>query len=353
MPKVEPGNYLIDYSEVHNLIDAGLKVKSSIVVYDTEKDIEDAETIEPIRLTRSSAGKQLSIEEKVIEIDDDDFSYIEGDISLMNNSPYPEVREVVHCTDDPTIQINHWRTWTLTTIFVIVFAGVNQFFSLRYPSLTINFLVAQTISYPIGKFLAKVLPDIRFKYPWFNLNPGPYTIEEHGILTICVSLTSTTAYAMNILIAQTNFYYKEYGAGYQILLVWTTQCLGYGLAGVTRRFLVDPPGMIWPQTLISISVFDALHSSRLEKTMVNGWKISRYYFFIITFFISFIWYWFPGFIWTSLSYFNFVLWGSKTRDNFILNIITELVCGYILPYRPLANVLFKAYGFIIMREGRG
>ncbi|AOA64864.1 Proton-coupled oligopeptide transporter [Komagataella phaffii CBS 7435] len=289
------------------------QLKSTIFVYDSE----NYSSAEP----QFKSGVKTNVAEKTIEVDEDDFSFIEGDISLMNNSPYPEVREVVPNTDDPTIQINHWRTWTLTTIFVVVFAGVNQFFSLRYPSLTINFLVAQVVAYPAGKFLARVLPDIRFKNSWFNLNPGPYTIKEHGILTICVALTSSTAYAMNILIAQTNFFDRDFGAGYQILLVWTTQCLGYGLAGVSRRFLVDSPAMIWPQTLISVSMFETLHSSKLENAVINGWKISRYYFFLAVFAISFVWYWFPGFLWTGLSYFNFVLWSPETRNNFVVNFI--------------------------------
>lgn len=269
----------------------------------------------------SRSSKNPITNTEVIEIEDDDFSFVEGNITLMNNSPYPEVREVVPNTDDPSIRINHWRTWIMTTIFVIVFAAVNQFFSLRYPSLTINFLVAQVVAYPVGKFLAKILPNIKFKYSWFDLNPGPYTIKEHGMLTICVALTSSTAYAMNILISQTNFFNKEFGLGYEILLVWTTQCLGYGLAGISRRFIVDPPAMIWPQTLISVSMFEALHSSKIDNTIINGWKISRYYFFLTVLIINFIWYWVPGFLFKGLSYFNFILWGSLTRNNFIVNFI--------------------------------
>lgn len=314
------------------------------------------------------SGKN-SIKGDVIEIESDNLSFISGDISLMDNSPYPEVREVVPNTDDPSIQINHWRTWVLTTIFVIVFAAVNQFFSLRYPSLTINFLVAQVVAYPIGKFIAKIMPDVKFKYPWFNLNPGPYTIKEHGILTICVALTSSTAYAMNILISQTNFFNRDFGIGYEVLLVWTTQCLGYGLAGLTRRFIVDPPSMIWPQTLISVSMFEALHSSRIDKTIVNGWKISRYYFFLIVMIINFVWYWFPGFIFTGLSYFNFILWGPLTRHNFVANFIFGVVGGigvipitfdytqisqamsgsvFATPYWAIANTYASVFIFFVL-----
>lgn len=33
-----------------------------------------------------------------------------------------------------------------------------------------------------------------------------------------------------------------------------------------------------------------------------------------------------------------------------LNIITEMVIGYIYPSRPLANVAFKTYGYISMAQ---
>ena len=33
-----------------------------------------------------------------------------------------------------------------------------------------------------------------------------------------------------------------------------------------------------------------------------------------------------------------------------LNVITELIIGYILPGKPLANVAFKTYGYISMTQ---
>ncbi|SCU89503.1 LANO_0D05204g1_1 [Lachancea nothofagi CBS 11611] len=251
----------------------------------------------------------------------------EGDVELLPNSPYPEVRATVSTYDDPTIVLNHWRTWFLVTIFVIVFAGVNQFFSLRYPSLSINFLVAQVVCYPIGKVLA-LLPQWDCpRVPFFNLNPGPFTKKEHAVVTIAVALTSSTAYAMNILIAQTNFYNMDLNAGYQILLVWTTQMLGYGAAGLSRRWVVSPASCVWPQTLISVSLFDSLHNTSIDKSATNGWTMSRYKFFMIIFGGSFVWYWVPGFLFKGLSYFNVVLWGPKTRHNFVVNTIFGVESG--------------------------
>ncbi|CAI6723059.1 ANL_collapsed_G0027780.mRNA.1.CDS.1 [Saccharomyces cerevisiae] len=84
--------------------------------------------------------------------------------------------------------------------------------------------------------------------------------------------------------------------GYQFLLVWTSQMIGYGAVGLTRRWVVNPASSIWPQTLISVSLFDLLHSRKVEKTVANGWTMPRYRFFLIVLIGSFIWYWVPGFL---------------------------------------------------------
>lgn len=151
-----------------------------------------------------------------------------------DQSPFPEVAANVPNTDDPTIQVNSEnihdsrcplltftdvRMWFLLTVFVILFAGVNQFFNLRYvsstpllgmplelttqPSLTMGYVVAQLLVFPIGKGWARFLPDWRIGFGRFSfrLNPGPFTIKEHAVIVICVSLTSTPAYAMPALVA--------------------------------------------------------------------------------------------------------------------------------------------------------
>lgn len=233
------------------------------------------------------------------------------------NSPYAEVRAAVPITDE-NIKINHWRTWVLTIGFVTMFSGINQFFSLRYPTLSIGFIVAQLVSFPIGSFLHIFLPEwnpfpkyLQQKYPnftsWFDLNPGPFSIKEHAIITIAVSLTSSSAYAMGVLLTQTNFYKKEYTFFYEIMLVVTTQMLGYGLAGLTRRWIVYPAAMIWPETLVSTTLFTTIHENRTNKP-ANGWFISRYRFFACATALSFIWFWVPGFLFTGLSYFSFICW---------------------------------------------
>jgi hypothetical protein len=47
---------------------------------------------------------------------------------------------------------------------------------------------------------------------------------------------------------------------YQILLALSTNIMGYGFAGLTRRFLVYPSFCLYPRSLVTIALNKALHN---------------------------------------------------------------------------------------------
>jgi len=109
-----------------------------------------------------------------------------------------------------------------------------------------------------------------------------------------------------VIVEQTQFYHQKFGITYQILLTISTQILGYALAGLTRRYLVRPSGMIWPGTLISASMFSTLHKE--ENKPANGWRITRSKFFLCIFSGSVAFYFLPGLLMPALSYFSVITW---------------------------------------------
>ncbi|KAJ5946528.1 Tetrapeptide transporter OPT1/isp4 [Penicillium verhagenii] len=230
---------------------------------------------------------------------------VEGD-----QSPFPEVAACVSNKDDPTIPCNTVRAWILMTIFVMLFSGVNQFFGLRYPSLTIGYVVAQILVFPIGRAWEK-LP--RWRVPLgkltFDINPGKFTIKEHAFIVICVNISATTAYAQGSLVAIVSpvYWNRDFGAGFSFLYLLTTQMIGFGLTGLSRRWIVYPAALVWPTSLSSTVLFRALHEPESTKA-VNGWTISRYRFFAYVTAVGFVIYWFPDYIWTSVSTFAFITW---------------------------------------------
>ena len=244
-----------------------------------------------------------------------------------DNSPFPEVRANVPNTDDPDLPVNTFRMWLLGVVFTMLGAGINQFFSMRYPSVTITSLVAQLIAYPVGCGLAKVLPLTTIRLPGgfnFILNPDhQFNVKEHTVITIMSNLSFGASWATDIIQAQKAFYHTKTPVAYQFLLGLTMQLFGLGLAGLSYRFIVEPAQMIWPSTLANAALFETLHSR--ANPPVNGWRISRYRFFLYVFVGGFCWYWLPGFIFTGLSTFAFICWAAP--NSFVANNLFGMSTG--------------------------
>lgn len=229
-----------------------------------------------------------------------------------DESPYPEVRAAVSSVDDPTMPVNTFRMWFLGLCYTVLISGLNQFFSMRYPSVIITGIVAQLTALPLGKGLERVLPTTRFRtlgYTW-SLNPGPFNIKEHVVITVMANLVVNGAYATDILATQRSFYNQSLSNPYQYFLVLATQLIGFSMGGLLRRFLVYPCSMIWPGALVNSALFNTLHRTYGKP---ESRHISRGKFFAIIVACSFIWYFVPGYLWTGLSVFNWVCWIVPTN----------------------------------------
>ena len=283
-------------------------------------------------------------------------------VHVEDDSPYPEVRAAVPSTDDPTLPQNTIRAWVIGLILTTVGCGMNMLFSFHSPSFAITTFVTSILAWPIGNFWAWIVPD--WKIFGASLNPGPFNVKEHTIITIManVSFGTGAAYATDILLAQNMFYKSNFGWGYNLLLIWSTQCIGFAFGGVLRRFVVDSPGAIWPLNLVTATFLTNMHIN--ENHTANGWKISRLAFFVIVFVASFVWYWFPGYIFQALSYFSWITWikpnnviinqvfGSSSGLGMIPNNIAldwNQIAGYIgSPLIPPASVIATIFGSIVV-----
>ncbi|PPR03986.1 hypothetical protein CVT24_008305 [Panaeolus cyanescens] len=224
---------------------------------------------------------------------------------LEDDSPYPEVRSAVTNTDDPSIPCSTFRAWVLGIIWAIIIPGLNQFFFFRYPAVTITGIVAQLLIFPLGRTWARLLPNVTVF--GIHLNPGPYSIKEHVLSTIMASVGAYSAYATDIVAVQRVYYNQNWSFGYQWMLVMSTQLIGFSIGGIARRFLVQPPSMIWPLNLVTCTLFNTLHSQTYAGIGNRG-GISRERFFFYAFLCSFAWYFVPGYLFSALSFFAWVCW---------------------------------------------
>ncbi|KAJ7877622.1 OPT oligopeptide transporter [Mycena leptocephala] len=238
-------------------------------------------------------------------------------VAFDDESPYPEVRSAVANTDDPDMPVTTVRTWVLGIVWAIIIPGLNQFFFFRYPGVTITAIVAQLLSFPCGRAAAAYIPNWRIL--GVSLNPGPFTVKEHVLITVIASVGAGSAYAT--VAVQRVYYHQTYNFSCKFV-VMSTQIIGFSIGGVARRFLVAPPSMIWPTNLVNCALFNTLHSQYYAGIGTRG-GLSRERFFLYAFLGSFAWYFFPGYIFQALSYFSWVTW-IKPNDPVIAQLF-----GYV------------------------
>lgn len=85
--------------------------------------------------------------------------------------------------DDENLPASTLRMWVLAFCLSAVIAGVDSFFSMRFPTVSIGAVVAQVIAYPLGNLWYYIVPLINFPLPFglgFNLNPGRFNQKEHA-----------------------------------------------------------------------------------------------------------------------------------------------------------------------------
>ncbi|KAJ8607078.1 hypothetical protein MRB53_040514 [Persea americana] len=141
----------------------------------------------------------------------------------LEDLDHPDVQGVVLPTDDTSMPVNTFRSWSIGLLFSVIGAAINGFFAERLPE---SIIVTQRL--PI-------------------------------------------------------FYNQSWASSwvYQILLVLSTQIMGYGLAGIVRKALVYPASAIWPGTLAVIALNRSFHED--VNLPANGWRVSRLRWFAYTF----------------------------------------------------------------------
>jgi OPT family oligopeptide transporter len=163
--------------------------------------------------------------------------------------PVEEVALVVPETDDPSTPVMTFRAWTLGLTSCVVLIFLNTFFTYRTQPLTISGILAQILVLPVGRFMASVLPDREVKLLGgrlgsFNLNPGPFNIKEHVIITIfanCgVSFGGGDAYSIGAITVMKAYYKQTLSFVCALLLVLTTQVRWLLCILIIRAWLLAP-----------------------------------------------------------------------------------------------------------------
>ncbi|URD76114.1 OPT oligopeptide transporter protein [Musa troglodytarum] len=224
-----------------------------------------------------------------------------GNTEENYDSPIEQVRLTVPATDDPSLPCLTFRTWTLGLVSCVLLAFVNQFLGYRENQISLSSVCVQILALPVGRAMAAILPTTPIKIPltnWsFSMNPGPFNLKEHVLITIFANAGAGGVYAVGIVTIMKAFYHRGINIIAALLLSETTQLLGFGWAGLFRKYLVDSPYMWWPGNLVQVSLFRALHEE--EKRPKGG--VSRFQFFLIVITCSFAYYVVPNVLFPSIT----------------------------------------------------
>lgn len=237
-----------------------------------------------------------------------------------DDSPYEIVKHSVSNKDDSSMYSLTFRVWVLGVLFTGVLSFVNQFFFYRQNQLSLGGSVVQLLAFPAGYLMSRILPARKFHtFGWtWSMNPGPFNIKEHVLISIFATASSGSPYAIDVVTIKKIWYKSDLGFVASLLFILTSQLMGYSFAGLTRQFLVYPAAMIWPATLISVTLFRTFH-----EIQSFGSRMTRTRMFWLCFIGSFVWYFVPNFLIPALSY-------------------IAILC-YIAPNNVIANQLGDSY----------
>jgi hypothetical protein len=105
------------------------------------------------------------------------------------------VRRIVSLHDDPTLPTITFRYFVLTFLFIIPGAFLSQMAHYRTTYAPYSIFFVQLACNYAGLFLARFLPAVFVSIPFtkrgFSLNPGPWSIKEHVLVTITAASGAT------------------------------------------------------------------------------------------------------------------------------------------------------------------
>lgn len=110
------------------------------------------------------------------------------------------------------------------------------------------------------------IPKKGFIGRWFN--PHPFNHKEHAAILIMSSTAAHSAMAAEVIAVQRLWYTKIPNAAVCIFLIFSSQVMGYGIAGLMRKIIVYPT-KVHPQQNLSIKLADHKRTVLLPRQSTN------------------------------------------------------------------------------------
>jgi hypothetical protein len=144
---------------------------------------------------------------------------------------YEEVEGIISNKDDPTIHCLTFRALLIGYLFGSIRCCADTILTYHTYHFVLEPIIFSLFAYPLGRFLAYILPRRKWTKWNFSLNPGPFTTKEHA-LCILMMASSYSALSLQQLDLQ-RIYFTGMNINHFCAVVYiiSTQLLGFGLAG--------------------------------------------------------------------------------------------------------------------------
>lgn len=135
----------------------------------------------------------------------------------------------VPATDDHTLPALTFRTWVIGFTGCILVSFMTRFFSYRQNQVSISSECIQIIIVPLGKLMAATLPTKLIRVPgtrWaFSMNPGPFNIKEHVLITIFATSGFLAPTSTSIMTIMKVFYHRKFSPLIALILGQTSMVI--------------------------------------------------------------------------------------------------------------------------------
>ncbi|KAI8620000.1 OPT oligopeptide transporter protein-domain-containing protein [Chytriomyces sp. MP71] len=260
-------------------------------------------------------GKQELLEECAGGIDEEDELEEEQGFQEEERDYIDEIYMIIDAvvprTDRPKLRALTARVWLLGLIFGTALCIANTLFSFRTNTLVFPAIIPVLLAYPCGKFMEKL--------PRGVFNPGRFNHKEHALIFVICSTMAQPPYALYNIVAQRYMIMSKdadvmsLSLASAIMFAIVTQCLGYGFAGLTRRYLVRPAVMLWPANLSIIAMLNSIH--RREDVSKGQYPMSRFRFFWLTSSAMFFFTFLPQYAAPMLGALSVICWAVSNNPN--------------------------------------
>ena len=226
------------------------------------------------------------------------------------HSAFLNTLSVVPVTDDPTLPVVTFRFWVFSLLFSVLGSIINQYYFFRSTQGAFSIFFVNLSTYGLGTLFARHLPTRSFSIGGYSmsLNPGPFNIKEHALIGVAVNTASATAYGIEVLACMDLYLHHRLNTFAALALLITTQCLGYGMAGMLRKYLLYPAEMVYWGQLVNVVFFNAIHNTDEFKNrrMVRGWSYMKFFWVICG--CMFLWEFVPQLLAPALVYIDWICW---------------------------------------------